>query len=123
MDYNTPSPSPIPVVTIKFIDGSETGKTFHVRKSVTTIGHELSKDIVIQGLSFAPEFARIIADNGAWKIENRSQDLILKVNERVVNGKADVHDGDTISFGPVMAAFRFENPFEGRVPQFWPLGA
>ena len=120
MDYITPSPSPIPVVTVKFIDGSETGKTFHIRKSITTIGHELSKDIVVQGLSLAPEFARIISDNSVWKIETRSQELIVKVNQRVVNGKANLHDGDTISFGPVMAAFQFENPFEGKVPQFLP---
>lgn len=113
MDFGTPSPSPIPVVTVNFIDGSEKGKTFRIHKPVTIIGHELSKDIVIQGLSLSPEFARIISDNGAWRIEKRSQDIIVKVNEHVVIEKATLHDGDTIGFGPVIAAFRFENPLEG----------
>src|SRR5437588_9562445 len=114
MDFGTPSPSPISIVTVKFIDGSEKGKTVRIHKPVTTIGHELSKDIIVQGLSLSPEFARIISDNGAWRIEKRSQDIIVKVNEHVVKEKATLHDGDTIGFGPVITAFRFENPFEGR---------
>ena len=88
MGSNTPSPSPIPIVSVEFIDGLEKGKTVHIHKPVTTIGHELSKDIVVQGISVSPEFARIVADNGSWIIEKRSQDIIIKVNDQIVKEKA-----------------------------------
>lgn len=123
MNYNTPSPAPLPVVTIEHIDGLEKGKTFHLRKPVTTIGHELSKDIVVEGISLSPEFARIISDNGSWIIEKRSQDIIVKLNDHVVIERATLHDGDTIGFGPVMATFRFENPFNGKGSPTGSLGS
>ncbi len=113
MSYNTPSPLPIAVVTIECLDGLEKGKRIRISKPVTTIGHELSRDIVIQGISISPEFARIVADNGSWIIQRRSQDIIIKVNEHAVKEREILHDGDTIGFGPVVAAFRFDNPFEG----------
>jgi ABC-type multidrug transport system ATPase subunit/pSer/pThr/pTyr-binding forkhead associated (FHA) protein len=100
------------VVTVKFIDGSEKGTTFRIHKPVTTIGHDLSKDIIVHGISSSPEFARIIEDNGTFRIEQRSQDLIVKVNNQIVVERATLHDGDSIDFGPVMAALRFDNPFE-----------
>src|SRR5579885_3264991 len=112
MNNNTPSPLPIPMVSVRFKDGTKKGTTFPIHKPVTTIGHELSKDIIVQGISSAPEFARIIEDNGTWRIEKRSQDLIVKVNNQIVVERATLHDGDSIDFGPVMAGFLFENPFE-----------
>ncbi|HZO71770.1 MAG TPA: ATP-binding cassette domain-containing protein [Ktedonobacteraceae bacterium] len=112
MSNSTPPPLPISVVSVKFIDGTKKGTTYPIHKPVTTIGHELSKDIIVQGISSAPEFARIIEDNGSWRIERRSQDLIVKVNNQIVAERATLHDGDTIDFGPVVAGFLFENPFE-----------
>ena len=112
MNYNTPAPHPIDIITVESLDGLEEGKLARISKPVTTIGHDLSNDIRIQSIAVSPEFARIISNNGSWILQRMSQDILIKVNDHVVSSREVLHNGDTIGFGPTMAEFRFNNPLE-----------
>ena len=59
---------------IKFLTGPLTGRSFPIRKAITTIGRDPTNDIVVeQDPRVSRYHARLLWNNGEWSIENVSQ--------------------------------------------------
>ena len=72
-------------ILIKFLSGPMEGQTFSISKPVTTIGRELTNDIVVKNDAKVSRFhARLLWKDGGWSIENLSQTSFLTVNQQKV---------------------------------------
>ena len=79
-------PENAPVSTsIKFLRGPLEGQTFSISKPVTTIGRELTNDIVVKNDAKVSRLhARLLWKDGEWSIEKLSQSSFLTVNQQKV---------------------------------------
>lgn len=88
--------------SIKFLKGPLAGRTFLIRKPITTIGRLASNDVAVLGdLRVSREHARVLWNNGIWAIENLSSNK-LYINQREVQQGQTVEltNEATIDLGP-----------------------
>ena len=89
---------------IKFLTGPLAGRPFPIKKAITTIGRDLSNDIVVeQDLKVSRYHVRLLWNNGEWSIENVSQKALLTVNQQstrqaVIQNNAIIGLGTDTSF-------------------------
>src|SRR5579859_2381250 len=94
------------LAAITFLTGPPAGKTFRITKPITTIGREANNDLVVKGdLKVSRQHARLRLSNGAWSIENLSENNKLIMNQESVR-QAVLQDGSVIGLGEE-TTFRF----------------
>ncbi len=101
-----PETRPSALASITFLTGPQAGKTFYITRAVTTIGRESDNDLVLKGdLKVSRRHARLLWRDGAWSIENLSQNAKLTVNQQSVQ-QASIQDGAVVGLGDE-TTFRF----------------
>ncbi|HEY7357911.1 MAG TPA: FHA domain-containing protein, partial [Ktedonobacterales bacterium] len=94
------------LASITFLTGPQTGTTLHITRAVTTIGRELDNDLVLKGdLKVSRHHVRLLWRDGAWSIENLSQNAKLTVNQQRVQ-QVNIQDGAVVGLGDE-TTFRF----------------
>ncbi len=89
-------PAPL---SLHFVSGPLTGRSFLVEKSSVTLGRDLANDIVIKSdLQVSRQHARLLWSDGAWIIENRSHGNTVRVNDEEVQ-RAIVTNGSAVTLG------------------------
>jgi ABC transport system ATP-binding/permease protein len=84
---------------IKFLTGSLAGRTFVIRKPITTIGRDPTNDIVVENdQRVSRHHARLLWQSGKWSIENLSQKVALTVDQRRTQ-QAIISDNAVIGLG------------------------
>ncbi|GAC1354520.1 MAG: hypothetical protein NVSMB38_33130 [Ktedonobacteraceae bacterium] len=83
---------------IKFFGGSQMDSVIQINKSITTIGCDLSNDIVLPDSSVSQYHARVQWNNGSWSIETINAEDTINVNKRDVQ-QAILHDYDIVGIG------------------------
>jgi ABC-type multidrug transport system ATPase subunit/pSer/pThr/pTyr-binding forkhead associated (FHA) protein len=86
---------------VTFLTGPLAGQTIDILKPTTTIGRDATNDIVVKGdQRVSRQHARLVLENGAWRIENLAQQNILRVDQQVVR-QAAIQDKSVIGLGQV----------------------
>ncbi len=94
------------LAAITFLTGPLAGKTVHITKPITTIGRGAGNDVAVKSdLLVSRRHARLQWSNGAWSIENLSEDNKLIMNQESVR-QATIQDGAVIGLGEE-TTFRF----------------
>ena len=84
---------------IKFLTGPLAGRSFPIRKAITTIGRDFTNDIVVeQDQRVSRYHARLLWNNGEWSIENVSQKAQLTVNQYNTR-QAPLQDNSIVGLG------------------------
>ena len=84
---------------IKFLTGPLAGRSFPIRKAITTIGRDFTNDIVVeQDQRVSRYHARLLWNNGEWSIENVSQKAQLTVNQ-YNTWQAPLQDNSIVGLG------------------------
>lgn len=91
--------SPSEVISITFVAGPLTGKTYQINKPITTIGRDPANDISIADPVLSRRHAQLIWKNGTWSIEKLSLANTVSLNQQDVQ-QASLANGDTIGLGP-----------------------
>src|SRR5947207_4019329 len=76
--------APQPQARIKFVKGPLNGNTFDIVQPITTIGRDRSNNITILDQKVSRFHARLLLDNGSWKIEKLSQTNSVTVNQQSI---------------------------------------
>ncbi len=85
--------------SITFLTGPLAGRTFPITRSTVLIGRDTANDLVIKGdLKVSRHHARLVWQDGFWRIEKLSQTTLLTVNQQSVQ-QAIVQDGAVIGLG------------------------
>jgi hypothetical protein len=89
---------------LQVMSGTLQGKTFPL-KYETTIGR-VTGDIALEDASVSSEHARIIFDEKAYVLENRSQTNPVILNGERVSGPKALKAGDELIFGVIKLKFK-----------------
>lgn len=73
-----------PRAWIKFLKGPFSGMTFDIVQPITTIGRDKSNDIHVLDQKVSRFHARLLWDNGSWRIEKLSQNNSVTVDEQSI---------------------------------------
>ena len=85
--------------SIKFLSGPLEGQTFSIQKPDTTIGREITNDIVVKSdAKVSRQHARLLWQGGEWSIEKLSQSSFLTVNQQKVQ-QAPIGNNTIIGLG------------------------
>ncbi len=92
-----------PIAWIKFQKGPLSGVTFDIVQPSTTIGRDKSNDIIVLDPKISRLHARLIWDNGSWKIEKLSQTSSIVVDQHNIEQSLLSHNalielGDDTAF-------------------------
>ncbi|GAC1343096.1 MAG: hypothetical protein NVSMB27_02670 [Ktedonobacteraceae bacterium] len=72
-------------ISIRFLSGPLEGQIFPINKPITTIGRELTNDIVVKNDPKVSRIhARLIWQDGRWSVEKLSQSSFVTVNKQKV---------------------------------------
>lgn len=95
----------LPTATsIRFLSGPMEGQVFSINKPVTTIGREVTNDIIVRNdAKVSRQHARLLWKDGEWSIEKLSQSSFLivnkqKVQQALISNNAIVNLGEDTSF-------------------------
>jgi ABC-type multidrug transport system ATPase subunit/pSer/pThr/pTyr-binding forkhead associated (FHA) protein len=103
--------------SIKFLSGPMEGQTFSISQPITTIGRELSNDIVVKSDAKVSRFhARLLWKDGQWEIENLSQTSYLTVNQQKVQ-QSLLSNNTIIGLGEVSSFVFLTLPVVERAPE------
>jgi hypothetical protein len=91
------------------------GLTYALNKDDTTIGRSALADIVIRNPYISRVHARILSRDADTVIEDPGSKNGVRVNNRPINRRATLHDGDTISLGGALE-FRYVDSHERPPP-------
>ncbi len=78
---------------IKFLKGPLSGTTFDIVLPITTIGRDRSNDITVLDQKVSRFHARLLQDDGAWRVEKLSQTSSVTVNQQSIESL----EGTTLS--------------------------
>ncbi len=96
---------------LRGVSASVNGQTFPISGSTMVVGRAPGCTIHLDESSVSSEHARLVRDDGAWRVIN-----LLSTNGTFVNDKkisnAVINDGDRVRFGG--AEFVFNDPDGGR---------
>ena len=100
MDKSQPAQ---PLAAIKFLTGPLNGSTFDIVQPITTIGRHNSNDLMVADPKVSRFHARLIWDDGGWRIERLSQTSVITVDQQRIEQSALSHNalvelGDDTSF-------------------------
>src|SRR5690348_8675395 len=92
-----------PLAAIKFLTGPLNGSTFDIIQPITTIGRHNSNDLMVADPKVSRFHARLIMDDGSWRIERVSQTSIITVDQQSIEQSTLSHNaivelGDNTSF-------------------------
>ena len=77
---------------IKFLKGPLSGTTFDIVQPITTIGRDRSNDITVLDQKVSRFHARLLRDNGLWRVEKLSQTSSVTVDKHSVEDAALSHN-------------------------------
>ena len=87
------------LASIKFLNGPLAETIVPIIRPVTTIGRDPSNDVVIRGApTVSRHHARLICEQGVWRIVNLSQKSTISVNSRLVQ-EAILENQSTVVLG------------------------
>lgn len=90
---------PLVTSSIRFLSGPLAGRVFQINKPITTIGRDPGNDIVIKDdLKVSSYHARLLWENGSWRIQKHPQAHRLTINSQVVQ-EAMITGNSTIGLG------------------------
>lgn len=93
------SEGPATLASIRFLSGPLKGQTFSIHQPTTTIGRELTNDIVVRNDQKVSRYhARLLWKDDGWSIENFSQSSSLSVNQQKVQ-QAPISNNAVIGLG------------------------
>ncbi|MDQ6662365.1 MAG: FHA domain-containing protein, partial [Chloroflexota bacterium] len=81
-----------PRAWIKFLKGPLTGVTFDVVQPITTIGRDKSNDLAVLDQKVSRFHARLLWDNGSWRVEKLSQISFITVDQQSIEGTTLSHN-------------------------------
>src|SRR5947209_725946 len=81
-----------PRAWITFLKGPLSGNTFDIVQPVTTIGRDRSNGITILDQKVSRFHARLLWDNGSWKIEKLSQSSSVTLDQQTIEGATLSHN-------------------------------
>src|SRR5438067_6262924 len=81
-----------PRTWIKFLKGPLTGITFDIVQPITTIGRDRSNDIIVLDQKVSRFHARLLWDNGSWRVEKLSQNSPVTVDQQSTEGTTLSHN-------------------------------
>lgn len=99
-----PSISAGPVLVV--LDGPVHGRQFSVDRTTTTIGRSIGCHVTITDDTVGYEHARLIRNDGRYRLEVTAGAGGTFVNDERVTGPRPLKSGDIVKIGP--ASFRFE---------------
>jgi len=99
-----PSISAGPVLVV--LGGPVRGRQFSVDRTTTTIGRSIGCHVTITDDAVGYEHARLIRQEGRWRLEVTAGAGGTFVNDERVTGPRPLQSGDIVRIGP--ASFRFE---------------
>lgn len=73
-----------PLASIRFLKGPLSGITFDIVQPITTIGRDRSNDITVLDQKVSRFHARLIWNNGSWRIEKFSQKNSVTVDQQSI---------------------------------------
>ncbi len=99
------------LASITFFSGPLAGKTFPITRAITTIGRDPGNDLVIQGdLKVSRHHARLVCEQGVWRIENLSQKNTITVNHQPVQEAELEHQSAIVLGESVSLLFKLPTP-------------
>lgn len=92
-----------PQAAIRFLKGPLSGTTFDIVQPITTIGRDKSNDLIVADQKVSRFHARLMWNDGSWKIEKLSQTSTITIDRQSVqqstlSDNAVVELGDDTSF-------------------------
>ncbi len=91
-----------PEAELRFLSGPLAGVTLRVTQAVVTLGRGVGNDVVLLDPKVSRAHARLLYQDGVWRIERLSRTSVLTVDERVVE-EADLGESSHIGLGDVTA--------------------
>jgi DNA-binding NarL/FixJ family response regulator len=95
----------IPVPTLHFSEGSQSGRTIRLDAEVGTIGRREDNTYVLQDPRVSRVHAELRRVASAVIITDLDSSAGTSVNAEAITGPRSLHHGDRIAFGPVVATF------------------
>jgi len=77
---------------IKFLKGPLSGTTFDIVQPITTLGRDRSNDIAVLDQKVSRFHARLLWDDGAWRVEKLSQTSSVTVDQQSIEGTTLSHN-------------------------------
>lgn len=87
-------------------EGKEAGREFEFDQDSVIIGRTAECDVILYEAGVSRKHARIVVDDAGIWIEDLGSSNGTKVNGSVIEKKKALKDGDSISMGPVIFAFK-----------------
>ncbi len=92
-----------PLAAIKFLTGPLSGTTFDIIQPITTIGRDKSNDLIVADRKVSRFHARLVWNDGSWRIEKLSQTSIITIDQQnieqsTLSNNAIVELGEDTSF-------------------------
>ncbi len=78
-----------PQAWIKFLKGPLSGTTFDIVQPITTIGRDRSNDITVLDQKVSRFQARLLWDNGSWRVEKLSQSSSITIAQHSIDSLED----------------------------------
>lgn len=101
-----------------FQNGCHRGEDMRIPIGETRVGSSWLSDLVLTGIGIGSQHAVIRVGAGKAEISPSSVDRIIKVNNEVISGVAELSDGCLITLGELHGTFRFSDQMNrGYQPQ------
>ena len=87
-----------PQAWIKFLKGPLSGISFDIVQPITTIGRDRSNDITVLDQKVSRFHARLLWENGTWRVEKISQSSSVTIDQQDIEGTTLSHNA-TVGLG------------------------
>ena len=77
---------------VRFLKGPLSGTTFNIVQPITTVGRDRSNDITVLDQKVSRFHARLLWDDGSWRVEKVSQSSSVTVNQQSIEGTTLSHN-------------------------------
>jgi len=89
---------------MRFIAGNSKGEIFPLEKPETSIGRDVSCDVVLSDLEVSRRHAKIIIRSSGFSIQDTGSTNGTFINDQQAAGEVELQPGDVISFGSTASA-------------------
>ncbi len=104
-------PSVTKLASLLFLNGPLAGNTVPITRPITTIGRNLDNDLVIAGdPTVSRHHARLVCEQGAWRIENLSQNNTITINHQQVQSAILDHQSKVVLGSGTILLFMLPPP-------------
>ena len=102
--------------TLTMLAGPTPGRVFALERKATTLGRDVTCDVVLTPSNVSRRHARIERRAGGYVLEDLGSSAGTLVNEVALRGPAGLRDGDRIRIGECLLAFSAPHGGPGASP-------